>query len=225
MVTLGAAPGILFDGFLTGCTVHARGVVQGIAHSRSGKFRRDGFESGTRLRSKPAAQLQHAVGLLITQDQAALPGAVLVAEVAVGVEAVGQDGGQLVTLFGPILGAFGGEFGLRLLAGGSIYPAGQLVVELANDCDLTGPERAVSLRGRGGGQHRRQRFAGQSPSRTQVGGFSDAAGCLGAADQCRLCNRMRQRAAQLLCGGLTGERVDQRMLHRRHASAQLLAAF
>ncbi|BCZ25064.1 hypothetical protein MTY59_49190 [Mycobacterium senriense] len=100
-------------------------------------------------------------------------------------------------LFGSKPAAILGQPSLGLLAGRDVHPAGQLVIELADHRDLTGPQCAVALTGRGGGQGRWQRFAGQAVPRAQVPRLLDAPGCLGAADQRRLGDRMAHGAADL----------------------------
>jgi len=57
-----------------------------------------------------------------------------------------------------------------------------------------------------------RRLAGECAVRPQVGGFADAPGGFGAADQCPLGDRMGEFAAQLFWGGLVGQFVDQRVL-------------
>ena len=111
-----------------------------------------------------------------------------------------------------------------MFAGAGIDPARQLVVELPDHCDLPGPQGAVVLGGGGGRQQRRQRFAGQSVAGSQVGGLVDAPGGFGAADQCRLGDRVGEFAAELFGGGLAGNRIDQGVLGGRDAAAQPLEA-
>ena len=72
------------------------------------------------------------------------------------------------------------RFGLG--AGLEVDEIGQPVEEAADHRDMAGTEVAVALRGGGGFQHRRQRFPVQRPPLTQIGGFVDAPGGVGAAD-------------------------------------------
>ena len=77
---------------------------------------------------------------------------------------------------------------------------------------MAGAEVAVALGFGGGGQHRRQRFAGRWPPLAEVGGFVDAPGGLGAADPQPVGQRRGQLATQLGRLGLRAELVDQRVL-------------
>lgn len=75
------------------------------------------LEGGPQLRGEPAAQLRHAVVVLVAQDQGAAPGAVLVGVVAVRVEALGESPGQPVQFLGPVLGPPVSQVGFGILAG------------------------------------------------------------------------------------------------------------
>lgn len=166
--------------------------------------------------------MRHAVKALVAQHQAAPAGAVLVGVGAVGVQRISERVGQCGELFGPVVAGVGGQFGFDLLAGGGIDPARQLVEKPPDHRHLPGPEGADFLRGGGGRQHRRQRFAGQSVAWSQVGGLVDAPGGFGAADQCRLGDRVGEFSAQFFGGGLAGNGIDQRVLGGRDPAAQPL---
>ncbi len=72
----------------------------------------------------------------------------------------------------------------------------------------------VALRGGGGLQHRRQRFAVQCAALTQVGGLVHPPGRLGAADPQPIGQHRGQFAAQYRRLH-AGQLVDQRVLDRR----------
>jgi hypothetical protein len=73
------------------------------------------------------------------------------------------------------------------------------------------PDIPVALRGGGGFQPRRQRFASERLTRPQVVGFVDASAGFAAADPQSISQRVRQLAAQLGLAGLAGQSIDQRM--------------
>ena len=85
---------------------------------------------------------------------------------------------------------------LRRVRGWPDRPIRATVVEAADDRDLFGSELSGSLCCGGAGQYRRQRFAGEAAPLAEVGGFADAPGGLGAADQRPFGHRMEQLAAQ-----------------------------
>ena len=136
--------------------------------------------------------------MLFTQGQATAPGPVFVGVGAVGIEAIGESIGELAELLGSMLGPHLRQINVGLLAGGGIDPAGQLLEEAPDHRDLAGPELPGPLGGRGGGQHRGQRFPGQPVPRAQIGGFVNAPAGLSATDQRPFGDRMRQLAAQFL---------------------------
>ena len=78
-------------------THHAdtRFVVGGIAHARSGQLGQHRVERRAGFRSQVPADRAHAVDVLLTDGDAAAFGTVDVAEVAVGVQAVGQLGQRI----------------------------------------------------------------------------------------------------------------------------------
>jgi hypothetical protein len=158
------------------------------------------------------------------QGEAAAAGAVVVAVGAVGVEPVGQPGGEFGELFGPDLRGALGELGFGVLASGAVHPGGQLVGEAAEDRDMLGAGCAFALVGGGAGQYRLQWLAGEPVAGTQVGGVVDTPGGFGTADQRPVGDRMGQFAAHLLGGGPPGQVVDQRMLDGRDPPPHLLAA-
>ena len=223
VVALGGAAGVVVDGVLGGGAVHARLFVEGVAHAWGGQLGQHGLQGGAGLGGQAATQLGHAVGSLGAQGQTAPTGAVLVAVGAVGVEPIGQPGGELGELFGPDLGCALGELGCGVVARGAVHAGGQLVVEAADHRDVLGAERALPLACGGARQHRRQRFSGESVAGAEVGGVVDAPGGLGAADQRPVGDRMRQCAAQFFGRGLAGQVIDQRMLDGRDPPSCLLA--
>jgi hypothetical protein len=79
------------------------------------------------------------------------------------------------------VGAQRREVGLSLGAGVAVDPARQLVVEAADHRDMLTAQPSLPLGGGGGRQHRGQQFTGQCASLTEVGGFVDASGGVGAA--------------------------------------------
>ena len=150
-------------------------------------------------------------------------GAVVVGVVAVGVEAVHEALGQPGQLFGAVVGGQLGEVGFGVFAGQGVEEAGQVVGEAADHRDVFAAEPSGALGGGGGGQHGWQGFTGEPVPRAEVGGFADAAGGFGAADQRRVGDRMRQCAAKLCWGGLAGEMVDQPMFEGGQSAAYLFA--
>ena len=162
--------------------------------------------------------------MLLAHGKGAPAGAVLVAVGAIGVEAIGHGVGQSGELFGAKLGALAGQISFDTFAGGLIDPSGQLVVEAADDRDVFGSELSGSLCCGGIGQYRRQRFAGEAAPLAEVGGFADAPGGLGAADQRPFGHRMGQLAAQFFWGGLARKVIDQLVLRGRQLAACPLTA-
>ena len=88
---------------------------------------------------------------------------------------------------------------------------------------MAGAEIAVALCFGGRGHYRLQRFAVQRPPLTQIGGFVNAPGRLGAGDPQAVGQRRCQLAAQLGLVGLFAELVDHRMLDGRQPAADLFA--
>ncbi len=224
VVALGGGAGVVLDSVLGGWAVHTGGIVGGVAHAGRGQLGQHGLDGGAGFGGEPAVQCRHAVGLLLAQRHAALAGAVVVGEGAVGIEAIGEPIGQPGQLFGAILRAQPGQVGFGTVACRAVNPARQLVVELADHRHLARTELALPLPGGGGRQHRRQWFAGQSAPRAQVGGFADAPGCFGTADQRPFGQRMPECAAQFFRSGLAGKGIDQRMLYRRYPPTHPLTA-
>jgi hypothetical protein len=103
VLALGRRAGIALNLFLAGGAVDARGVVVGVGHAGGGEFGQHGFQGGAGFGGEPAGECGHAVGLLCAQGEAAAVVAVVVAEAAVGVEAVGQPVGQTGELVGSVL--------------------------------------------------------------------------------------------------------------------------
>ena len=76
---------IIVDRGVTGCAVHARGFVVGVAHARRRPFREHGLQCGAGFGIEHAADRAHAVGLLVAGGQVSAAGPVGVGEVAVRV--------------------------------------------------------------------------------------------------------------------------------------------
>jgi hypothetical protein len=116
-----------------------------------GEFGQDRFGGGAGFGCDPAAQRRHAVGMLVAQGDAAACGAVVVAELAVGVEVGGDAVGDLGQCVGPKLAGMPGQIVFGGVAGGGVDPAGQPLDESADDGDVGGPDVAGALGGAGGG--------------------------------------------------------------------------
>ena len=71
-------------------------VVVGVAHARGGQLGQHGVQAGPQLGVQPARDRRHAVVVLAADDDPASAGAVLIGEVAVGVEHRGIPVGEAV---------------------------------------------------------------------------------------------------------------------------------
>ena len=224
VVALGRRAGVAVDRFLRRGAIHTRSVVQRVAHAGGGQLGQNRLHGGAQLGGEHAAQFRHAVEALLAQGEAAAAGAVVIGVGAIRIETIGEVIGQFGELFRAKVRARSGQVGLDSRAGRSVHPAGQAVEEPADHRHLPGAECALALGGGGRGQERIQEFAGQPVPWPQIISLFDAPGGFGAADQRRLGDRLRQRAAQLLGGRLVGQVVDQRILHCRDPPAEALAA-
>ena len=92
---------------------------------------------------------------MFTDGDGAAFGAVDVAEVAVGVEAVGELVGQLGQLIGAMLQTQPGQLGFGLGAGLDIDKVREPMHEATDHRDMASAELAVALGGGGRGQYRR----------------------------------------------------------------------
>jgi hypothetical protein len=223
VVALSGVAGVALDGGLCGGAADARRLVGGVSHAWCGQFGQDRVEGRAGLGSEIAADRADAVEVLFADGQAAAGGPVVVAEVAVGVQTVGQRVGQLGQLVGAVFTGEPGQLGFGFGAGLDVDEVGQSMDEPADHRDVAGAEVAVALRLGGGGQRRRQRLTVQRPAPAEVGGFVHTPGGFGPADPQPVRQRGGQLAAQLGGIGLLGELVDQRMLDRRQHAAYLFA--
>ena len=78
-------------------------VVGGVAHARCGEFGEHRVEGRACFGRQIAGDRRHAVDVLAADGDAAPPSPVVITEVAVGVEAVGEFVGQLGQLIGAML--------------------------------------------------------------------------------------------------------------------------
>ncbi len=124
MVALGGRAGVGVDGVLAGTALDTGGLGFGVAHARGGQLGQHRLQGGAQLGGDQPPQLRHAVGLLAAQAQAAPPRPILIGVAAVGVEAIGEGGGQLGELFGAKLAGLAGQLGFGALPGGLVDPAG-----------------------------------------------------------------------------------------------------
>jgi hypothetical protein len=81
-----------------------------------------------------------------------------------------------------MLGGQAGKLRLGLHPGLDVDEVGQPVPETADHRHVAGADAPLSLRFGGGGQHRRQRFAGDRFALAQIGGLVDAPRRLSAGD-------------------------------------------
>ena len=146
-------------------------VVGGVAHARRGECGEHGVQGGPCLRRQIPADRGHAVDVLAADGEAAPPSAVVLGEVAVGVQAVGELVGQLGQLIGAMLTGQPGQLGFGCGAGLDIDEIRQPMPKAADHRDMAGTQLPVALRFGRRGQHRLQRFTVERPPLAQVGGF------------------------------------------------------
>jgi hypothetical protein len=123
------------------------------------------LQAGARLGVQPAAQSRHPIEVLFTQRQPAPPGAIRIAEVAVGVEAIGEPVGELRDALGAKLGGSLGQMGFGGLARQHVDAARQPLQKAADHPYVGGPDAPGSLRFGGSAQQWRQWLAGQRAAR------------------------------------------------------------
>ncbi len=212
------------DGFRGRGAVEAGGGLVGVAHARGGQLGEHGVDGGAGLRGQIPADRAHAVAALLADGDTAAAGSILVAEIAVGVKAIGELVGQLGQLVGAILAAQLRQLGLGLHPGLDIDEVRQPVHKPADHRHMGGAEVPGALGGGGGLQPRRQRLTGDRPTLAQILGLADAPTGFGAADPQPIGQHRRQPAPQLALTGLLADLIDQRMLHRGQLAAKPLAA-
>ena len=182
-------------------------VVGGVAHAWCGEFGEDGVEGGACFGGEVAADRGHAVDVLAADGEAAAAGAVVLGEVAVGVEAVGEFVGQLGQLIRAMLAGQAGQLGFGFGSGFDIDKIRQPMPEAADHRDMAGTQLPVALRLGGRGQHRLQRFTVQRPPLAQIGGLVDAPRGFGAADPQPVSQR-RRPACRPTRSGRPARRAD-----------------
>ena len=119
---------------------------------------------------------------MLADGDASSAGSVVVGEVAVRIEAIGQLVGQLAQLVGAVLGAQPSQLRLGLLAGLDVNEVGQPVHEAADDGHVAGSDVSGALRGGGRFQPWRQRFACDGFALAEVGSLVDASRCFAAGN-------------------------------------------
>ena len=224
MVALSRAAGVALDGGPRGCAADAGRLVGGVAHARCGEFGEHRVEGRACFGGEVAGDRRHAVDVLAAEGDAAPPSPVVITEVAVRVEAVGEFVGQLGQLIRAVLGGQAGQLGFGFVPGFDIDKIRQPMPKAADHRDMTGTQLPVALRLGRRGQHRLQRFTVQRPPLAQIGGLVDAPGGVGAADPQPVGQHRGQLATQLGRVGLFGELIDQRVLDGRVPTTQLLPA-
>ena len=165
MVALSGAAGVVLDGLLRRGAAHTRGGSAGLHMPGAASFAKTASmvarASGVRYPVIGA----HAVKVLFADGDAAPAGAVVVGEVAVGVEAVGELVGQLGSARRGDAGCLAGPAAPRPV-GGSRRRRSRAAGARNRGSPSHGRLRfAGPLRLGGGGQHRRQRLAGERAAR------------------------------------------------------------
>src|SRR5882757_8780132 len=127
MVSLRGAAGVALDGGLRRGAAGAWLVVGGVAHAWGGEFGEDGVEGGPGFGGEVSADGAHAVDVLAADGDAAPAGPVVLGEVPVGVEAVGEGVGQLGEFVGAVLAGQSGQLGFGFVAGLDVDEIGQPV--------------------------------------------------------------------------------------------------
>ncbi len=212
VVALSGAAGVSVDRFLRRLAIHDGLLVDRIAHAGSGQFREDGIQGGASFRGQIPADRAHAVEALVTDGDAPSAGTVVIGEIAVGVEAVGEFVGEPAELVRAMLAAQPGKLRLGLLASFDVDEVRQSVHEAANNRHVGRPDASGPLRLGGGGQQWRQCVAGDRFALAEIGGVVNAPRCFRAGDPQPVRQGRRQLAAQLRRVGLLADLVDQRML-------------
>ncbi len=175
MVAFAFRAGVALGG-IVGCrSVDHRALVGRVAHARRGQLGQHRIQRRARFRGQPAAKPRHPIQSLFAQGQAAPVGAVLIAEGAVGVEAVHQPLSQFGQLVGAELGGQPGQMGFGFASGLAVDIDGQVAKEVPDHPHLAFAEAPVTLGGRGGAQLRSQRLPRQGAALPQFGslGYPD----------------------------------------------------
>ncbi len=209
VVSLAFRAGVALGG-IVGCrSVDHRALVVRVAHARGGQLGQHRIQRRAGFRGQPAAKPRHPVEALLAHGDAAAAGAVVIAEGAVGVEAVHQPLSQFGQLVGAELGGQPGQMDFGFASGLAVDVGGQVAKEVADHPHLRLADMACTLSGRGGGQLRCHRFTGQGAALPELGGIADAPAGLGAGDPQPGGQRRGQLPAQLLLAGLLADLVDQ----------------
>ena len=161
---------------------------------------------------------------MVADGEAAPAGAVVVGEIAVGIEAIGEFVGELAQLVGAMLAAQPSQLGFGLLAGFDVNGVGQPVTKAPDHRQVTGADFPVALRLCGGRQPGRQRLTGDRLAFAQIGGLTNTARRFSAGDSQPVRQCTGQLAAQLGRIGLLGDLIDQWVLDGRQLAAHRLAA-
>ena len=219
MVTLRGCAGIVVGGLRRRLCVDVRGLVVGVAHPRGGPLAQHRIQARAQFGGQPAGDRRHAIEVLASDGDAAAARPILVGEVPVRVDAVGQPLGEHAQLVGTQHGGLLGEISLGALAGGRVHPARQLGEEAADLGHVFGVDVPGALRCRGRRPQRLQRFTGQCGASGQHLGVGDAAACFTGADAQPVGQVFRQRFADLLRGGLQLDVAQGFVLDRRRLAA------
>src|SRR6202041_1392591 len=145
MAALAGAAGVIVDGCLRWGAADAWSEVGGVAHAGGGEFCEDGVEGGAGVRGQISRDRRHAVDVLFADGDTAPPSPVVIGEIAVGVEAVGEFVGELAQLVGATLTAQPGQLRLGLLASLDVDEVRQPVPKTADHHDVAGSDAAGSL--------------------------------------------------------------------------------
>jgi hypothetical protein len=182
VVALSGGSGVALDGGLRRGAARARLVVGGVAHPRRGQLGEDRVQGGAGLGSQVAIDRTHPVEALFAYGQTATMGAVVVGEVPVGVQTIGELVGQLAQLVGAVLRAQPSKLLLGLRARFHVDEVGQPMDEAADHRDMGRPEVSRPLCGCGCGQRRLERFAGQGHPLAEIFGLMNTPRRLGTSD-------------------------------------------
>ena len=182
MVALGVAAGIAANWVLARRAVDDGGLVLGVAHARGGQLGPDGLQSGPQLGGNPATKPRHPVDVLPGHGQRAPARPVLIRELAVGVEAVGQPVSQPGQLIRPKPGRQPGQVGFGLLAGLDVDKTRQPMQKPPDHLHVRTPDASHPLGLRRRGQQRRQLLTGQHPPLAQIGCLGHSPRGLAAGD-------------------------------------------
>ena len=158
------------------------GIV-GVAHPRCGVLGVDHLQHRPRFGGQVAAERDGSVGALSSGVETA--GAVAFGVVGGGAVLVEQEQGQLGDVgefFGSDADRGAHQVDLDLIPGPRVDETRQFGDRLADDLDVLGVDQPAGLGGGGRGQYRRQRLAGQRPSRSQQRGRGQSAVCFGGRD-------------------------------------------